>query len=69
MCQLLAVHGDLLLGQISLELRTVQAKSSELYKQSLREFTNWATVNGRRLVEDDEVDDALVGYMNERNFA
>ena len=60
-----------------MELRTVQPESAELYKQSLRKFTKWATVNGRRLVEDDEVDDevndevddAVVGYMNERIFA
>ena len=66
--QFLEVHGDLTPGQSFLELRAVQPKSAGLYKQSLLEFTEWATVKGKRLVEDDEVDDALVGYMNEGFF-
>ena len=49
-----------------LELRAVQPKSAGLYKQSLQEFMEWANNNGRRLVEDNEVDDALVNYMNEK---
>ena len=62
-----------LAGANFLGVRTVQPESAEIYKQSLRKFTKWATVNGRRLVEDDEVDDAVddavVDYMNERIFA
>ena len=47
----------------------VEGSSAELYKQSLRVFIDWATDNGKRLVEDDEVDEALVGYVNKSFFA
>ena len=36
---------------------------------SLWEFTEWANSNGRRLVEDNEVDGALVNNMNDSFFA
>ena len=36
---------------------------------SLWEFTEWANNNGRRLVEDNEVDGALVNNMNDSFFA
>ena len=66
--QFLEVHEDLTPGQRFLELRAVQFKSAGLYKQSLREFMEWANIEGKRLEEDNEVDDALVGYMNEKFF-
>ena len=52
-----------------LKLRGSLPKSVELYKQNLRRFTEWDTINGKRLVEDDGEGFALAGFMKERIFA
>ena len=66
MLQFVSVHGDLSPGQSWLKLRASLPKSVELYKQNLRRFTEWDTINGKRLVEDDGEGFALAGFMKER---
>ena len=66
--QLLKLHKDLAPGQSFLELRAVQPESAAHYKQSLQ-VMEWTNTTGRGLVEDNMVDDALVGFMNDRFFA
>ena len=39
------------------------------YKKCLQEFMEWANIKGMRLGENNEVDDALVRFMNDRYLA